>query len=137
MTPYSFEHIFTSDSANAFYGVAGHYTAETVLSDFDRVRAYWPLHAQSNLPGKLMIVYALKQISRRPDILAWLVVLVSNLGGVLMYVFVRDLFADRRVALYSLVLYLFVPAKLFFFPLLNTVRPVVVLAVPVWCSDGS
>jgi hypothetical protein len=141
LTPYTFEHIFTSDGANAFYGVAGHYTAETVLSDFDRVRAYWPLHAQSNMPGKLMLVYALKHISRRPDVLAWLVVLTSNLGGVLMYVFVRDLFADRQVALYSLVLYLFVPAKLFFFPLLNTVTPVVVLCcaclVLRWLMTGN
>jgi hypothetical protein len=141
LTPYTFETIFTSDGANAFYGVARHYTAPTVLSDFDRLRAYWPVHAQSNMPGKLMLVYALKNISRRPDVLAWLVVLVSNLGGVLMYVFVRDLFADRRVALYSLVLYLFVPAKLFFFPLLNTVTPVVVLCcaclVLRWFMTGS
>jgi hypothetical protein len=79
------------------------------------------------MPGKLMFVYALKNISRRPDLLAWLVVAVSNLGGVLLYLFVRDLFADRQAALFSLVLYLFVPAKLFFFPLLNTVTPVVVL----------
>src|SRR5205823_6547795 len=44
------------------------------------------------------------------------------------YLFARDLFGDRTIALFSLVLYLFVPAKLFFFPLLNTFTPVVVLA---------
>ena len=128
LTPFSFERIFVSDGANSFYSVARHYFASTVLGDFDRVRAYWPLHAQSNMPGKLMLVYALRNISKRPDVLAWLVVLVSNLGGVLLYLFVRDLFDDRRMALFSLVLYLFVPAKLFFFPLLNTATPVVVLA---------
>jgi hypothetical protein len=127
LTPYTFERIFASDGANAFYGVAQHYTAATVLGDFDRIRVSWPLHAQSNMPGKLMLVYALGHISWRPDVLAWLIVLTSNLGSVLMYVFVRDLFADRQVALYSLILYLFVPAKLYFFPLLNTVTPVVVL----------
>ena len=41
--------------------------------------------------------------------------------------FVRDLFDDRQTALLSLVLYLFVPGKLFFFPLLNTVTPVLIL----------
>lgn len=128
LTPVTFETIFASDGANAFYSVARRYSATTVLSDFSDVRAHWPLHAQSNMPGKLMLVYALKHFSRRPDVLAWLVVLVSNLGGVLMYVFVRDLFRDRRVALYSLVLYVFVPGKLFFFPLLNTVTPVILLA---------
>jgi hypothetical protein len=128
VTPYTFERIFASDGANSFYSVARQYSATDVLGDFGRLRPSWPLHAKSNLPGKLLLVHALMYISRRPDVLAWLVVAVSNLGGVLMYIFVRDLFADRRVALFSLVLYFFVPAKLFFFPLLNTVTPVVVLA---------
>jgi len=125
--PFSFERIFTSDGANSFYWVTQHYDATTVLSDFDRARAR-PLHAQSNMPGKLMFLYALRGLSTQPAVLAWLVVLVSNLGGALMYVFVRDLLGDRRIALYSLILYLFLPAKLFFFPLLNAVTPVAVLA---------
>jgi hypothetical protein len=54
-------------------------------------------------------------------------VILSNLGGVLLYVFVRDLSGDGRFALASLVLYLFVPAKLYFFPLLNTATPFFVL----------
>ena len=128
LTPFTFESIFVSDGANSFYSVARDYNAATVLSDFHRLLPSWPLHAQSNMPGKVMLVQALIHISRRPGVLAWLVVGISNLGGVLLYVFVRDLFADRRVALFSLVLYFFVPAKLFFFPLLNTVTPVVVLA---------
>lgn len=127
LTPFSFERIFASDGANSFYEVTRHYFAGTVLADFDRVRAYFPLHAQSNMPGKLMLVYGLRYISRRPDVLAWLVVMLSNLGGVLLYVFVRDLSGDGRFALASLVLYLFVPAKLYFFPLLNTATPFFVL----------
>ena len=109
-----------------------------MLSDFDRVRAYWPLHAQSNMPGKLMLSIAQTDFGSALDVLPWLVVFVSNLGGVLMYVFVRDLFADRRAALYSLVLYLFVPGKLLtFFPLLNTATPAAALRAPAFCSDGS
>lgn len=141
LTPYTLEHIFISDGANAFYGVARHYTAGTVMAEFDRVRAYWPLHARSNMPGKLMLVYALKHISKDPRILPWLVVLASNLGGVLMYLFVRDLFGDRRIARFSLVLYFFVPAKLFFFPLMNVVTPVLVLGCAVlvlrWLLTGN
>ncbi len=140
LTPFTLEQIFASNGANAFDGVARRYYAGTVLSDFERVRSYWPTHAQSNMPGKLMLVYALRQISKRPDVLPWLVVLVSNLGGALMYLFVRHLFEDRRVALYSLVLYLFVPARLFFFPLLNTVTPIVLLACAcillAWLQTG-
>ena len=129
LTPFPFERIFTSAGANSFYTVTTHYFASTVMTDFDRMREYFPLHAQSNMPGKLMLLYALRYVSREPVVLAWLVVLVSNLGAVLMYVFVKDLFYDdKRMAGIAAVLYLFVPAKLFFFPLMNTVTPVVALA---------
>jgi hypothetical protein len=127
LTPFTFERIFVSDSANSFYTVTRQFFPDTVLREFNDARTYWPLHAQSNMPGKLMLLYALREVSRRPDVLPWLVVIVSNAGGVLMYGFVRDLLGDRRAALFSLVLYLFVPAKLYFFPLLNTVTPVVIL----------
>jgi len=60
--------------------------------------------------------------------MAWLVVIVSNLGGILLYLFVKDVF-DRRTALFALVLYLIVPGKLYFFPLLNVVTPVVIAAM--------
>ena len=46
------------------------------------------------------MIYALRQISKRPDVLPWLVLVVSNLGALLMYAFVKDLFGDRRVAVY-------------------------------------
>jgi len=128
LTSPTFEQIFASDGANSFYSVTRQYGAAAVLRDFERLRSFMPLHAQSNMPGKLLLVYTLELISTRPAVLAWLVVALSNLGGVVLYVFVRELFGDRRVALFSLVLYLFVPAKLYFFPLLNTVTPVVVLA---------
>src|SRR5262249_27943455 len=87
-----------------------------------------PLHAQSNMPGKLLAIYGLLNFSRHPAVLAWLVVLLSNLGGVIFYFFVRDLFGDRRVALYALILYFLVPAKLYFFPLLNTLTPALAIA---------
>jgi methylthioxylose transferase len=128
LTLFSFDQLFASDSANSFYGVTRRYFASTVLRDFDDLHNHFPMHAQSNMPGKLMLVYALKSLSRRPVVLAWLVVVISNFGGVLTYVYVRDWFDDGRTALYAAVLYLFVPAKMFFFPLLNTVTPVVVLA---------
>jgi methylthioxylose transferase len=140
VTPFSFERLFASDGANAFYGVTEHFRAGAVLRDFDRVRALWPLHAQSNMPGKLMLVYALRNLSRDPAVLAWLAVAVSNLGAALMYLLVRELFGDRRIAMYSAVLYLVMPAKLYFFPLLNSVTPVIVLACAVlvlrWLRTG-
>ena len=80
------------------------------------------------MPGKLLLLYALELVSNDPAVLSWLLLAVSNLGGLLLYLLVRDLFGDRQIALYALVLYLFVPAKLFFLPLMNTVTPVVAFA---------
>jgi hypothetical protein len=131
---------FASDTSNSFYTVALRFDADSILGDFDRLRPSWPLHAHSNLPGKLLLVRALTRISSRADVVAWLVVVVSNLGGVLVYVFVRDVFKQRMVAALSAILYLFTPAKLFFFPLLNTVTPVVVFAcgclLTRWIATG-
>ena len=125
LTPFTFEQIIRSDGAYSLYTVTQHTRAESVLSHFAELRGNWPLHAHSNMPGKLMLLYALELISNDPTILSWLVLAVSNLGGLLLYLFVRDLFGDRRIALYALVLYLFVPAKLFVFPVMNTLTPVV------------
>jgi hypothetical protein len=140
VTPFTFERIFASEGANSFYSATQQFPARLVLADFDRVRALLPLHAQSNMPGKLMLVYALGRITRDPGALAWLVVVVSNVGAVFTYLFVHELFGDRRIAIYSAVLYLLVPAKLYFFPLLNTVTPVVALAcawlVLKWLRTG-
>jgi hypothetical protein len=128
LTPFGFEQMFTSDTANSFYSVTQQYQVVSVLGQFNALREVWPLHAQSNMPGKLLFIYALEMVSGRPSVLAWLVVICSNLGGVFLYVFVRRFFANRTFALFSLILYLFVPGKLFFFPLLNTVTPTLAFA---------
>jgi hypothetical protein len=125
LAPFSAEQIFVSEIANSFYAVTQRFRADSVLEWFAELRGSWPLHAHSNMPGKLMLLYALELVSNDPSVLPWLLLTISNLGGLLLYLFVRDLFGDRRVALYAFVLYLFVPAKLFFFPLMNTVTPVV------------
>jgi hypothetical protein len=127
-TPYSLGAMFASDTSNSFYSVALTVDVESILSDFERLRTSWAVHAQSNLPGKILLVRALSHISTDPHVLAWAIVVLSNLGGALLYIFMRDLFADRFVAALGAILYLFTPAKLYFFPLLNTVTPVVVLA---------
>jgi hypothetical protein len=126
-TPFKFGDLVASDTANSFYTVARRTSATSILSRFERRRQTWALHAQSNLPGKLLFVRGLTRISMRPETVAWLTLIVSNLGALLLYVFVRDLLADRFAAALSAILYLFTPAKLYFFPLLNTVTPVAVL----------
>jgi hypothetical protein len=139
LTPYTFEQIFVSDGANSFFTASQQHDAATFLRRFAVVRDAMPIHAQSNMPGKLLLVFALETITTRPAVLAWLIVAVSNAGAFLIYGFVRQLHrgierpgldsgGQSTIALYAAVLYLFVPARLYFFPLMNTVTPVVVLA---------
>jgi len=129
LTPFSFESIFTSPGANAFYTVTLQRPLSAVLSAFVQARDAMPLHAQSNMPGKLVLMYGLEMVTVSPAVLPWIMVILSNLGALLMYRFVRQLVEDHATALYSAVLYLFVPAKLFFFPLMNTITPVIALAL--------
>jgi hypothetical protein len=127
MSPHSLGVIVESDAANSFYSVAVRTDARSILSGFENVRQTWALHAQSNLPGKLLFVRALTRISTQPEVVAWLIIGVSNLGGLLLYVFIRDVSGDRFLAGLSAILYLFTPSKLYFVPLLNVVTPAVVL----------
>ena len=140
IAPYPLEAILVSDRANSFYSVAQAYEPAEVLRSFNRVRRNAPLHVQSNMPGKLLLIDAAQSITKRTDVLPWIVIGISSLGALLLYGFVRDVFDDDRVALASTALYLFLPARTFFFPLMNTVTPVVAFAcawlLARWVSTG-
>lgn len=126
-TPHSVGAIVASDTANSFYSVAVRLNAQSILNRFERRRHTWPLHAHSNLPGKVLVVRALTRVSTQPAVVGWLVIGLSSIGALLMYFFIREASNDRFLAGISAVLYLFTPARLYFAPLLNTVTPVVVL----------
>src|SRR5262245_22991438 len=132
LSPYTMEGLFLGDGSNGFFEPTLKHGGLELLRDFDRLRLTLPEHPRTNMPGKLMLVYALEAVTTRPAVIAWLVVVVSNLGGVLLYLFVREWLDDRETALASLILYLFVPSKLLFLPGLNAVTPVLLLAC-AWC----
>lgn len=129
LTLFSFESIFVSPGANSFYTATLQQSLGALLSSFAHAREALPLHAQSNMPGKLVLMYGLELFTVNPAVLPWILVILSNLGALLMYRFVCRLFEDHTTALYAAILYLFVPAKLFFFPLMNTITPVIALAL--------
>ncbi len=60
LPPHSMVEIFLSDEANAFYRVTQMTDARSALKDFADARAAWPLHAQSNMPGKIMLLFGLE-----------------------------------------------------------------------------
>jgi hypothetical protein len=124
LCPYSLGDIVESDQANAFYGVTIRCDAGQLLRNFHAAVGDLPLHAKANMPGKILLYYGLELATRSPQALAYLIMLLSDLGGVLVYLVVDKLFANRTSAVYAMILYLLIPAKTFFFPLLNTVTPV-------------
>src|SRR5215471_14710312 len=121
LTPYTLGRVFESDGSNGYYGATRQYRPSVLLKDFDRLRPSLTIHPRSNMPGKLALVYALERFTDDPATLAVLTIVLSNLGGLALYLLVRELTGDALVAATSLIFYLFVPARLVFFPILNTV----------------
>ncbi|MBA4186569.1 MAG: hypothetical protein C0467_00985 [Planctomycetaceae bacterium] len=116
---------------NGFYEVAAQHTVAEFLRDFQTISLEASFHVRANLAGKVLFFHLLRCITETPREVAWLILCISNLGGVLAYAIATDLFRDRLVGHTALLLYLFLPAKLFFFPLMNTVAPVFIL-LPLW-----
>jgi hypothetical protein len=139
--PFDLESLFTSPGANAFHTFAQDVTPADLLARFERSRRLAPLHAQSNMPGKTLLVHALERVTTNTAVLPWLLVILSNLGALLVFGLARSLFSDDRIATWSAMLYLFAPGRLYFFPIMNTVTPLVVLAfawiVVCWLRSGS
>ena len=133
LAPYDMSTIVESPGANAFYTVTQQYSASAYLSGFHALADSLPMHARANMPGKALLFYALEMVTGSTTVMAYLIVLISNLGALLAYVLAREWFQDRLTALYALILYLLLPAKLYFFPVLNTVTPVVML-LSLWLA---
>jgi hypothetical protein len=125
--PFTLEALWISPGANSFYTFARQRAPSEILSRFTQVRRQAPLHAQSNMPGKTVLVHALLSVTGRTDVLPWLLVGLSNLGAVFMFGLARTIFEDDRTALFAAVLYLFTPGRVLFFPIMNAVTPVLVL----------
>ena len=125
---HTMESLFTSDGASGFYGFTQQYSADSVLRHFNRLRRTGSLHVQANMPGKLMLVYALELLTTQPKWLTALVIVISSAGGILLYAFTNQLVRQPRTALLAAIFYWFLPARLFFLPIMNTVTPVAVLA---------
>lgn len=132
LSPYPMADVVVSDVANSFYGAAGRVGAGELLADFGRVSSRLPLHARHNMPGKLLLYQAMRAATLRPDVLAVMIVVLSSLVGLLLYLTCTRLFGRRDVGLDAMALWMVVPSKIGFFPLLNAVSPLPALAA-VWC----
>ena len=123
--PYPLETLVQSLTSNAYYEQSLKYSPKELLSNFHSIDLFG--HSRNNMPGKILFFHFLGIWTRSPQIMGYLIIIFSNLGAVLVYYISKILFRDKLIAIYSLILYLFIPAKLFFFPILNTISPVFIL----------
>ena len=98
---HSLAEIVLSDQANSFYRPTLFYRPVPFLRDYDTIVPTLGQHATSNMPGKVMLFFLLGSMTSSPERMAYLVIILSNLGAVLLYLLVRDIFEDRRAALFS------------------------------------
>ena len=125
--PSSLGDIIRSDVSNGFYSPTLKYDALEFIRNYNSIRGDLHVHAQANMPGKILFFYFLGIFVSTPLIMGCLIILFSNIGAVITYAICLKLFKNKLIALYSLILYLFIPAKLCFFPILNTLTPVFIL----------
>lgn len=121
----------TSERANSFYTATLKYGPVEFMQRHEAIAPTLPRHARSNMPGKVIFFHFLELFADSPRGLALLVVGFSNLGAILIHLLVKELSGDTRAAIFAVALYMVTPGKLVFFPVLNTVSPVLVL-LPLW-----
>ena len=126
--PFSLGTVVQSDVANSFYSPTLTYSALQFLSQFEQIAPALPLHAAANLPGKVLLFHLLQTVTNSPQAMGALIVVIANLAALILFYVVKRLSQNGSVALMSFVLCLFLPARLGFLPILNTVSPVLILA---------
>jgi hypothetical protein len=124
---YPLARLIASDGSNSFYSAARDHSPGDLLRDFVAVAPSLPLHARTNMPGKVLLYHLLLPITHSPEHLGWLLIALANLGAIPAFLVARRLLGDPRAALYAAILYLFIPAKLFFLPIPNTLSPLFIL----------
>jgi hypothetical protein len=113
--------------ANGFYSVAMRYSPVEILSGFEALVPSFPQHAQTNMPGKILFFQLLRLLTPSPEIMGYLVLVLSACGAFLLYWICRRLFHDKLAAFYAFILYALIPCRLFFLPVLNTLTPLFLL----------
>jgi hypothetical protein len=107
-----------------FNQIAQKYGALELLRDYQDLAPHLPLHGKANMPGKVLLYEGMRGLTRSPRLLGYFVMTISAMGGVVLYIVARQLYRDRRAALYAMILYFCLPTRLVLLDTLNVVTPV-------------
>ena len=125
--PVPLEALVRSDQANGFYSIAMRDSPAETLAQYKVADPSLPMHVRGNMPGKTLLFQLFARFTASPRIMGNAIILLSTFGALLLYGICKRMFRDERVALYAFLLYALIPARFFFFPILNTVTPVFML----------
>ena len=100
--PFIYGSVVLSDGANSFYSVSIQYPFGRILKDFDSLVSTFPLHAQTNLPGKIIFFQILGLFTRSPQRMGYLIVLFSSIGALIFYGICKFLFKNRKISYFAL-----------------------------------
>jgi hypothetical protein len=98
-------------------------------------------HVARNPPGRLVLYGWLRYFSDDPQTLGVLVLILSNLCGLALFYAVLRLYQNPATAITAFIYYLFIPARIYFAPLLNILgwAPMAVgwaILIKVLADDG-
>lgn len=124
---YPIASVVQSDSSNSFWTASRTHSAAELMGNFEELSSSLPMHARSNMPGKILVYHALGLFTDSPQAMGVAILVLSNLGGLLLFGVVKLLFHDTKIAYGTLLLYLFLPSRLYFVPTLNTLTPLFIL----------
>ena len=81
--------------ANGFYSVAMRYSPVEILSQFEALVPSFPQHAQTNMPGKILLFQLLRVFTPSPEIMGYFVIVLSACGAFLLYGICRSAFSRQ------------------------------------------
>lgn len=133
LSPFALGAIVRSDAATSYFSAATRYDTATLLRGYEAIAPRLPLHAQGNMPGKYLIFRAMHVFTSSPEAMAVAILLLANLVGVLVLLVALEVLEDREAAVGAMALYVLLPPRLVFAPILNGVAPLpVMLALWLW-----
>jgi hypothetical protein len=133
ISPFTLGAIVRSDAATSYFSAALRADAATLLRRWEMIAPTLPLHAVGNMPGKVLLFRAMHAVGASPDAMAVTILVLGNLVGALVFLVALELLEDRAAAVAAMALWVLLPSRLVFAPILNGVAALpVVLALWLW-----
>ncbi len=111
-------------AVNDYKRLAAQYNVRYLLRNYVRIADTLPLHQRANMPGKLITYRLIGYVTTSDVALAFILIMISAIGGALLYFLGRRLRLSCTSALSATLLYFFIPARTAYLPSPNNLTSV-------------